>query len=154
MSGEAEPIHDGLFRVGDDGEPHLVGGRCPACGDHHFPLGPGCPYCGAAPVDEVSLSTTGELWGFTTVTTAPPGYHGPVPFGFGVVELPEGLRVITRLPPAPRHEHSDDRDHELTDPGHVGLQVGLAMRLTTETVAVDADGTERTTWCFVPAGAP
>ena len=28
---------------------------------------------------------------------APPGYTGEVPFGFGVVELPEGLRVITRL---------------------------------------------------------
>ena len=29
--------------------------------------------------------------------TAPPGYEGDVPFGFGVVELPEGIRVITRL---------------------------------------------------------
>ncbi len=28
---------------------------------------------------------------------APPGYAGAVPYGFGVVELPEGLRVITRL---------------------------------------------------------
>jgi hypothetical protein len=32
------------------------------------------------------------------VTAAPPGYAGPVPYGFGVVELVhEQLRVITRL---------------------------------------------------------
>ncbi|MGZ4730321.1 MAG: Zn-ribbon domain-containing OB-fold protein, partial [Acidimicrobiales bacterium] len=43
------------------------------------------------------LSDHGTLWGWTAVTTAPPGYRGDVPFGFGVVELPEGLRVITRL---------------------------------------------------------
>ena len=27
----------------------------------------------------------------------PPGYLGEVPFGFGVVELDEGLRVLGRL---------------------------------------------------------
>ena len=37
------------------------------------------------------------LWAWTAVTAPPPGYQGEVPFGVGVVELPEGLRVITRL---------------------------------------------------------
>ena len=45
----------------------------------------------------VSLSDTGTLWAWTEVTAPPPGYRGDVPFGFGVVELAEGLRVITRL---------------------------------------------------------
>ena len=27
----------------------------------------------------------------------PPGYRGPLPYGFGIVELPEGLRVVSRL---------------------------------------------------------
>ncbi len=31
------------------------------------------------------------------MTASPPGYLGEVPYGFGVVELPEGLRVVTRL---------------------------------------------------------
>ena len=45
----------------------------------------------------VSLSDSGTLWGWTEVTAPPPGYRGEVPFGFGVVELAEGIRVITRL---------------------------------------------------------
>ena len=41
---------------------------------------------------------TRRLWAWTAVTAAPPGYTGPVPYGFGVVELVhEQLRVITRL---------------------------------------------------------
>ena len=32
------------------------------------------------------------------MTAAPPGYNGPVPYGFGVVELDGiGLRVVGRL---------------------------------------------------------
>ena len=31
------------------------------------------------------------------MTAPPPGYQGEVPYGIGVVELPEGVRVITRL---------------------------------------------------------
>jgi uncharacterized OB-fold protein len=47
--------------------------------------------------EPVNLSPTGTLWGWTEVTAAPPGYRGEVPYGFGVVELPEGVRVVTRL---------------------------------------------------------
>jgi uncharacterized OB-fold protein len=45
----------------------------------------------------VGLSGAGTLWAWTEVTAPPPGYRGEVPYGFGVVELPEGVRVITRL---------------------------------------------------------
>ena len=55
----------------------------------------GCPYCSAIEVDAVELSPDGALWAWTAVTSAPPGYRGVVPYGFGVVELPEGLRVVS-----------------------------------------------------------
>ena len=45
----------------------------------------------------MELSRQGTLWAWTAVTAPPPGYQGEVPFGIGVVELPEGVRVITRL---------------------------------------------------------
>ncbi|MFZ0666687.1 MAG: OB-fold domain-containing protein [Acidimicrobiales bacterium] len=48
-------------------------------------------------MDEVSLSQTGTLWAWTAVTASPPGYEGAIPYGFGVVELPEGVRIVTRL---------------------------------------------------------
>src|SRR3954469_13186435 len=96
MSGAA-PVHEGLFALGDDGRAHLLGSRCHTCGKHQFPRNVMCPYCGSDTLDDVELSNTGTVWGWTAVTAPPPGYRGEVPYGFGVVELPEGLRVITRL---------------------------------------------------------
>ncbi len=90
----AVPVHEGLFETDPAA---LLGARCNACGEHHFPRLGQCPYCGDEHVEPVRLSDHGTLWGWTAVTTAPPGFRGAVPFGFGVVELPERLRVITRL---------------------------------------------------------
>jgi uncharacterized OB-fold protein len=75
----------------------LVGGRCGACDRIGFPAADVCTYCGADDVRATPLSTTGSLWGWTSVTISPAGYEGEVPFGFGVVELPEGIRLISRL---------------------------------------------------------
>lgn len=76
----------------------LLGGACGACARRHFPAAAFCPWCGAEGPREVVLSTTGTLWAWTAVTAAPPGYDGPVPYGFGIVELPaDGLQVVTRL---------------------------------------------------------
>jgi uncharacterized OB-fold protein len=64
------------------------------------------------------------------VTTAPPGYDGPVPYGFGVVEL-DGirLRVVGRL----------------TESDPSALHEGQAMRVTSEQVG------ELAVWAFAPA---
>jgi len=118
------PVREGLFTEG--GRPRLLGSRCGACGNHFFPRHDTCPYCSAAEAAPVELSERGHLWAWTAVTTAPPGYRGPVPYGLGVVELPEGLRVVSRLTEAdpsrlragepvelvvvPLHVDEDDRD--------------------------------------------
>jgi uncharacterized protein len=97
--------------------PRLRGGRCGACARHHFPVGAECPWCGSGDVTEVLLSDRGRLWAWTAVTAPPPGYDGDVPYGFGVVELPEGLRVITRLAesdPAKLHEGDELRLSTIT----------------------------------------
>jgi uncharacterized protein len=91
-------IHDGLFEVDADGAVALIGGYSPTSGQFHFPVLDTCPYSGATDVERVLLSRDATLWAWTAVTAAPPGYGGPVPYGFGVVELVrEHLRVITRL---------------------------------------------------------
>jgi uncharacterized OB-fold protein len=87
-----------LFELDADGELSLIGGYSPTSDAYHFPLLDTCPYSGATDVERVVLSREGTLWAWTAVTAAPPGYEGPVPYGFGVVELMrERLRVITRL---------------------------------------------------------
>ena len=90
---DAEPVQPGLFS-----EAGLIGGECASCGRRHFPRATICPWCGHGEVTEVTLSSEGTLWGWTAVNAAPPGYEGPVPYGFGVVELPaDGIQVVTRL---------------------------------------------------------
>ena len=68
------------------------------------------------------------------MTAAPPGYAGRVPYGFGVVELPEGIRVVTRLTEA--------------DPGR--LEAGQPMHLVVEAVGQDEDGDPVVTYAFSP----
>lgn len=126
------PVHEDLFTAD-----HLIGGRCSACSRYHFPAAAICPYCGASEVTRVALSQTGTLWGWTAVTAPPPGYQGDVPFGFGVVELPEGIRVITRV--------------EGADPDR--LSFGMPVRFATAPLHTDEDGTTVVTYTFVPAAA-
>jgi uncharacterized OB-fold protein len=93
-----EAIAPGLFELRDDGSITLIGGYSPTSGRFHFPKLSTCPYSGAEDVEMVELSGAATLWGWTAVTAAPPGYDGPVPFGFGVVELvKEKLRIVSRL---------------------------------------------------------
>jgi uncharacterized OB-fold protein len=130
-----KPVHEGLFEQDDQGRPHLLGGRCSACGRLQFPAAHTCPACGGAAVESVRLSDQGTLWGWTAVTAPPPGYLGEVPYGFGVVALSDGLRVITRI--------------EEPDPGR--LEFGMPMRLELVELGPDADGDVVTTYSFAPA---
>jgi uncharacterized OB-fold protein len=126
------PVRAGLFT--DTDPPHLLGGRCLACGHHHFPHRDVCPYCSTEGTEEAELSATGRLWAWTAVTHPPPGYRGDVPYGFGVVELPEGIRIVTRLTEA--------------DPGR--LRYDQPMRMVIAPLHVDDDGVPVTVYAFAP----
>jgi uncharacterized OB-fold protein len=107
----------------------LLGGFSPTSGLHHFPLSDVCPYTGTDDVQPVELPRTGVLWLWTSVTTAPPGYEGPVPYGFGVVDLDGvGLRVIGRL----------------TQPDTAALREGQPMCVVAERFG------DVITWAFAP----
>ena len=126
-------VHDGLFELDEDGTLDLVGGYSPTSDRFHFPVLPTCPYSGAADVQRVLLSRDGTLWAWTAVTAPPPGYEGPTPYGFGVVELTrEQLRVVTRL----------------TESDPARLQFGQPMTLVADELH---DGV--VTWAFTPAAA-
>jgi hypothetical protein len=88
----ASPVRDDLFT--DAG---LLGGRCVACGMLQFPRREVCPACQHAVVDVTPLAATGEIFTYTVVRAAPPGYRGETPYAFGVVTLDDGLRVTTTI---------------------------------------------------------
>jgi len=128
-------VREGLFT--DTDPPALLGSRCGVCGSAHFPRADTCPYCAAEGPEPVELSRRGTLWAWTAVTASPPGYQGEVPYGIGVVELPEGLRVITRLTEG--------------DPG--ALSPGQALELRVVPLHRDGDGNDVVTYAFAPVEA-
>lgn len=105
-----------------------------ACGAHHFPRHDTCPYCAAEDPVPVDLSSQGRLWSWTAVTASPPGYEGVTPYGFGVVELPEGIRVITRL----------------TEDDPALLVAGQPMELRIVPLHRNAEGNEVVSFAFAP----
>jgi uncharacterized OB-fold protein len=98
----------------------------------HFPRLKSCPYCAADDCRERELSQSGKLYLHTTVLNRPPGYRGEVPFGFGIVELPEGLRLVTRL----------------TETRSERLSLGMPMRLVITRLHTDDEGREVVSYAF------
>ena len=129
------PLKEGLFTMPDDlGATRLLAGRCPSCARFNFPAQPLCSYCSTDGCETVPLSTRGVLEVCTMVTNRPPGYEGPLPFGFGVVELPEGIRIISRITAPER------------------CPPGAQVQLVIEPLCADADGREVVTYAFSPIG--
>jgi uncharacterized OB-fold protein len=127
-------VRDGLFT--DSDPPALLAGRCTHCGNVLFPRADACSYCATEDPEPIELSRGGTLWAWTAVTAPPPGYRGVVPFGVGVVELPEGVRVITRL----------------TEGDPSALDLGQAMELRVVPLHSDDDGNDVVTYAFAPRG--
>jgi uncharacterized OB-fold protein len=126
------PVREGLFEEGDP--PHLIGSFCASCGSYDFPAHDACSICTSGDVERTLLSPQGRLWAWTAVTAAPPGYKGSVPYGFGVVELPEALRIVTRL----------------TEPDPTSLRAGQSMALRIVPLHSDEQGREVLTYAFAP----
>jgi uncharacterized OB-fold protein len=129
------PITSGLF-VLEDGTARLLASRCTQCSGLQFPADTTCPYCGEVDVTQERLGPSARLFLHTTVETPPPGYRGQIPYGFGVVELPEGLRIITRF----------------TESDPKRLRPGASMHLVIEPLYTDDDGTPVLSYAFAPTG--
>src|SRR5262245_50816424 len=128
-------IREGLFTVSGESAPCLLGGHCSRCRRLNFPAQTLCPYCSTDGCDTVPLSPRGVVEVCTTVINRPPGYEGPLPFGFGVVELPEGIRLISRMAQPER------------------CRAGTPVRLILEPLCTDAEGREVVTYAFEPVGS-
>src|SRR6476619_3671953 len=86
-----------------DENPQLIGSTCGGCKATVFPIQDYCPNCGGGEMADQLLPTRGTLIAWTT-QGFPPGapYAGPtgkdfVPFGVGLVQLDDVIRVEGRL---------------------------------------------------------
>jgi uncharacterized protein len=124
---QSVPIAPNLFEFSADGA-RLIGSRCVKCSEVRFPASSFCPQCCTETTENISLSQRGVLYSFTVQRfRPPPPYRGPEdfqPYGVGMIELPEGLRVTAVL---------DVSDVEK-------LKVGMEMELVVTKVFEDELG--------------
>ncbi|MCV7125477.1 Zn-ribbon domain-containing OB-fold protein [Mycobacterium lacus] len=123
-----------------DEDPQLIGSRCEACGATTFPVQRWCPRCSGGQMGEVLLPRRGSLVAWTTQGFPPgPPYAGPtgsdfVPFGVGLVQLGEVIRVEGRL----------------TENDPTKLRFGQEVELTMVPLTIDEEGAEVMTFAFRP----
>lgn len=133
-------VADDLLRL-DENDLALLGSRCAGCLTHYFPRAVSCrnPQCDEKTVVDAALGRTGVLYSWTVQRYRPPALFRVdewEPSAVGLVELPEGLRVIAMLTGAA--------------PGEI--PIGAALQLTTVHLFHDEDGRSVVTYAYQPAG--
>jgi uncharacterized protein len=88
---ESRPYWDGLAA----GELRIQ--RCSACGRAVFYPRAVCPHCFAGELTWIRAAGTGTVYAYTTVHRAPGGLATQVPYPVALVDLEEGVRMLTRI---------------------------------------------------------
>lgn len=114
----------------------LVGTRCHDCGEVMFGTYHSCANCASEDVEQIALGTKGKLWSYTVINHCPPEpYKGPsdpfIPFGEGLVEVPEGVRIVSVL-----------------DCDPADIQIGMELELYAYPLFVNECGEEVIAWKF------
>ena len=82
--------------------------RCAACGTLTFPPKQHCPDCWSDDMNWTELSGQGILYARTTIHAAATQFRDEVPFSVGIVDLEEGVRLVTGLIDDPDRINNDD----------------------------------------------
>jgi len=137
-----KPIADVFTWPADD--PQLIGGRCADCGAVTFPTQSRCPRCSSRSMADLLLPRRGRLVSWTTQGFPPTvDYMGDptgktfVPFGVGLVQLDDVVRVEARL----------------TESDPEKLDFGMEVELHVVPFYIDGDGDEIMTFAFAPTGS-
>lgn len=95
------------FRQGLDAGKFMTT-RCAACGKLTFPPKQHCPDCWSDDINWTELSGQGILYARTTIHAAATQFRDEVPFSVGIVDLEEGVRLVTGLIDDPDRIKNDD----------------------------------------------
>lgn len=137
-----KPIADVFTWPSDD--PSLIGSRCGECSAVTFPAQARCPRCGRSEMATELLPRRGRLVSWTTQGFPPVvPYAGDEtgrnfePFGVGLVQLDDVVRVEARLTES--------------DPERLDFDMDVELRIVP--FYVDAEGDQVLTFAFAPVGA-
>ena len=115
----------------------LVGEECTACGNKYFPARPVCS-CGSTDFKAYSLAKKGKVMTWTVINNAPIGFEKYTPYMVSMIELEDGLRIISQLVDIDPEEVSAGLKVEacfrkVKEDGKTGiLQYGYKFRPTVE----------------------
>ncbi len=139
MAKNKVPLIEGLFTWPAE-KPQLIGSRCKKCGAMSFPKQAFCPNPDCEKktenVEVVNLSSRGKIYTWTVQVYPPaaPFKMEPFePFPIGMIDLPEGLRVLGML---------------TTDKVDFDTEVEMTTRKLFED-----DKNEYITWAFKPVSS-
>jgi uncharacterized OB-fold protein len=78
----------------------LEAGKCSSCGKVYYPPRRVCP-CGGRDFETVALSDTGKVVTYTIIRVGPSDFVEEVPYGLGIVEVEDGVRLMAQLVDVP-----------------------------------------------------
>ena len=138
------PVREDLFTMPLDNleQVRMKGSRCQNCGEVFMAKATTCANCSSTDMEELTLSNRGTLWTYTIIQYQPPGdYKGQVdpfiPFVEGLVELPEGIRVLAPV-----------KDCDFSK-----LRINMPLVLVVHELFQDDDGNRVVAFYFRPASA-
>ena len=131
-------VVDGLMVEGPDGA-RLCASVCDGCGTVYFPRPVSCrnPECSSKALQDRLLEGRGTLYSFTIQRYQPPALFridNWAPYALGLVELPEGIRVMGML-------SGFDLDT---------IRIGERVRLVSECLFTDPERGRVMTYKFAP----
>ncbi len=122
-------VSPGLVALDGAGMPHLIGGRCRACGALSFPGAAVCAACLSKEVETVHLASDGTLYSYSVVHQAPREWR--VPYALGYVDLTDGVRVLAHI-----------------DVAASDISIGMRLRLAVGVVGADPMGAPLFSYTF------
>jgi uncharacterized OB-fold protein len=80
-----------LFKFINEGQ--LMAGKCKKCGKIHFPPRQLCNECLSTEFEWTQIPTQGKLLTYTIIHVAPTQFQTMAPYGIGIIELDDGVRI-------------------------------------------------------------
>ena len=78
--------------------------KCRSCGRHHFYPRDFCPWCFSADVGWTKASGRGVIYSFTVCHRPAPSFEKDVPYNLALIELDEGVRMMSSVVDCPLDE--------------------------------------------------
>jgi uncharacterized OB-fold protein len=101
-----------MIRQDSDSRPYWVGlqqgelriQRCSSCAQAVFYPRALCPHCFSDQLSWIKASGKGTIYSYTVVHQAFGSFAADIPFTIAIVELEEGVRMMTRIITAPHEQ--------------------------------------------------